>query len=187
MHARHQLDEQLADRRCHGAPKRSGRSPAAEQTDPAQRTAGTLSVELSSGREHHQDITVLTAHGEIDLGTAPVLREALLPVLEHQTGPVVVDLSEVAFIDSTAVHVLVETLQRLNLENRRLAIACREGGQVHRVLGLVGLLDTMAVYRSLESAVTGGDDLLRSEAGRIGSSNASHALITEGSSLLPPP
>jgi anti-anti-sigma factor len=54
-------------------------------------------------QEHDQDTLVLTVHGEIDLGTAPTLREALKPILDRQTGPVVVDLSEVAFMDSTGV------------------------------------------------------------------------------------
>ncbi|MGN6868356.1 MAG: STAS domain-containing protein [Solirubrobacteraceae bacterium] len=121
-----------------------------------------LSVRLLP-HDQHQRAAVLDVHGEIELGTAPVLRDALLPVLEHQTGPVVVDLSEVTFMDSTGVHVLVDTLERLRPENRRFAIACREGGPVHRVLTLVGLLDAVSVYRSRESALIGGDDVLRSE------------------------
>ena len=84
---------------------------------------------------------MLSPHGEIDLETAPLLREVLLPVLEREIGPVVLDLSEVAFMDSTGVHLLVEALRRLELQNRRLAIVCREGGQVHRLLAVVGLLD----------------------------------------------
>jgi len=51
-------------------------------------------------------------------------------------------------------------------DNRRLAIACREDGPVHRLLALVGLLDALRVHGSRESAVIGGDDLLRSEPGR---------------------
>lgn len=117
-------------------------------------------VGLVAIHEQQQDAAVLSLHGEIELGTAPVLREALLPVLEHQTGPVVMDLSEVPFMDSTGIHVVVDTLQRLGPQNRRLAIVCREGGQVHRLLALVGLLDTLTVYRSRESALIGGDDVL---------------------------
>ena len=113
-----------------------------------------------------RDVAVVRVHGEVDLAAAPMLREVLLPVLEHQTGPVVVDLSEVPFMDSTGVHVLVATLRRLEPQNRRLAIACREGGQVHRLLALVGLLDALTVHRSRESAVVGGDDVLRSWPGR---------------------
>jgi anti-sigma B factor antagonist len=132
--------------------------------DAPPRTAGTLSVGVLATDGHDQDAAaVLSVHGEIDLGTAPRLLEVLQPVLERQTGPVVLDLSEVSFVDSTGVHVLVETLQRLKLQNRRLAIACREGGQIHRLLALVGLLDALSVHSSRESAVIGGDDLLRSE------------------------
>lgn len=175
MPAMPELDEQSVDRRRHPAPKRSHLSLAPDQPDAPQRTAGALSVEVSSGHEHHRDTAVLTVHGEIDLATAPMLRKILRPVLECRVGQVVIDLSEVPFIDSTAVHILVETLQRLNIQNRRLAIACREDGQVHRLLGLLGLLDTMAVYCSLQSALTSGDRI-RPEAGRIRSSSASQAL-----------
>lgn len=122
-----------------------------------------MSVGLLTAHGPHQDVAVLSVHGEIGLDSAPVLRKFLLPVLEHQTGPVVVDLSEVAFMDSTGLHVLVDTLRRLEPQNRRLAIVCREAGQVHRLLALVGLLDTLTAHRSRESAVIGGDDLLRSE------------------------
>ena len=161
-------EEQGADRPCQAAPKRSDVSRTADQTDAPQWTTGASSVRLLAAHEHHQDVAVLSVHGEVDLGTAPAVRKALLPVLEHETGPVVVDLSEVTFMDSTGVHVLVDTLRQLQPQNRGLAIVCREGGQVHRLLGLVGLLDTLTVHRSRESAVTGGDDRLRAEPGRNG-------------------
>lgn len=134
----HETETRVTDRpRCHAAPKTAEFPLAAE--------------------------VVLSPHGEIDLETAPRLREVLLPVLEREIGPVVLDLSEVAFMDSTGVHVLVEALGRLELQNRRLAIVCREGGQVHRLLAVVGLLDVLSVHRSRESAVAGGDERLRPE------------------------
>ena len=158
-------DRQVADRPWHAASKRSGVSRAAERTNVPQRTADTVPVGFLTTHEQHQDVTVLSVHGEVDLGTAPVLREAILPVLERQTGRLVVDLSEVPFMDSTGVHVLVDTLRRLEPHNRPLAIVCREAGAVHRLLTLVGLLDALTVHRSRESAVIGGDDVLRSEPG----------------------
>jgi anti-sigma B factor antagonist len=132
--------------------------------DAPQRAAGTLSVDVLATDRHRQD-AALSLHGEIDLGTAPRLREALEPALARQTGLVVLDLSQITFMDSTGVHVLVETLQRLKLQNRRLAIVCCEDGQVHRLLALVGLLDALNVHRSRASALTGGDEVLRSEPG----------------------
>jgi anti-sigma B factor antagonist len=123
------------------------------------------SVRLLAAAGQNHGAAVIGVRGEIDLETAPLLREVLLPVLEHRTGAVVVDLSEVTFLDSTGVHVLVESVQRLEPQNRRFAAVCREGGPVHRVLALVGLLERVAVHRSRESAVRGGRDLVRPEPG----------------------
>jgi anti-sigma B factor antagonist len=125
--------------------------------------AATFSVRLLGAHEHHQDVAVLSVHGEIDLGTAHLLRKVLLPVLEHQSGPVVVDLSEVPFMDSTGVHVLFDALRRLGPQNRPLAVVCHEEGQVDRVLTWVGLIDALTVCRSCESAVIAGDDILQSK------------------------
>jgi anti-sigma B factor antagonist len=181
----YESEQQVPDRRCHAAPVRSHVAPAAEQTNVPQRTADAVTVDLLAAHEHDQDVAVLNVHGEVDIETAPALREALLPVLEHQSGPVVVDLSEVSFMDSTGVHVLVDTSRRLEPQNRRLAIACREGGQVHRLLALVGLLDTLTVRRSRESAVIGGDDLLRREPGRNSRASAAQALTQSPPSISP--
>jgi len=167
MNATHKTEEPVAESfRLDAASWRPDLSqPADAQTGDPLPMAGTFSVSVLADHEHDQNVALLIVHGDIDLQTAPMLREVLLPVLERDTGSVVVDLSEVPFMDSTGVHVLVETLQRLEPQNRRLAIVCREGDKVHRLLALVGLLGTLAVHRSRESAVIGGDDLLEPEPG----------------------
>jgi anti-sigma B factor antagonist len=123
----------------------------------------TFSVRLLAMHEHDPDAVVLSVHGDVDLLTAPLLREAMLPVLTRQRGLVVVDLSEVAFMDSSGIHVLVEALERLASQNRRLAIACREYGQIHGLLALVGLLATVTVHSSRDGAVMGGEDRIHLE------------------------
>jgi anti-sigma B factor antagonist len=162
----HETEAQVADRRRQTAPIRSDVSLTVAKRHVPQWTADTFSEGLLAAYEHLHEVAVLSVHGEIDLGTAPGMRDALLPVLERETGPVVVDLSEVSFMDSTGVHVLVDSLRRLEPQNRRFAIVCREAGQIHRLLALVGLLDALTVHRSLESAAIGGEDVLRAEPGR---------------------
>jgi anti-anti-sigma factor len=110
-----------------------------------ERTAGSLMVRLLAADEDRQQPTTLALQGELDLVTAPVLLEVLNPVLERGTGPLVINLSGVSFMDSTGVHVLVDALRCLEAENRRLTISFREHGSVHRLLSLVGLLDAVAV------------------------------------------
>ena len=190
MTAMHQFEHQAA--RPFAGSAGSRRSHLSVAVEPAQSapdgTAGSFSVDLRQAKQVGQDIAVLTVRGEIDIATAPAMLEVLLPVLDRDSGPVVIDLSEVPFIDSTGVHALVDTLRRLRPQNRRLAIACREGGPVHRVLALVGLLDALTVHRSRESALIGGDDLVRSEPRNNGSAPAAPAAggSTEKSPLLPP-
>jgi anti-sigma B factor antagonist len=158
-----EIEGHTGDPRWQGEPRRSDLSLATELTEaPPQMAAGALSVRLLAARAHDEHAALLIVRGEIDLGTVPLLRNVLLPVLERETGAVVVDLSEVPFMDSTGVHVLVDTLRRLESQDRPLVIVCDEDGQVHRLLALVGLLDALPVYHSRESAIIAGDGVLRS-------------------------
>jgi anti-anti-sigma factor len=119
-----------------------------------QCTTDSFSARLLTATVGDRAAPVLSVRGEIDLATAPLLRDLLLPALERGDGPVVVDLSDVPFMDSSGVHVLVNTQAELARQNRRLAVACREHGQVHELLVLLDLLDTLTVRYSRERAVT---------------------------------
>jgi len=76
--------------------------------------------------EDHVDgeIPIITVFGEIDVATAPQLRDCLHRVIAQSHATVVVDLLAVTFLDSTALGVLVGALKR-----------CREfGGELHVVV-----------------------------------------------------
>jgi hypothetical protein len=98
-----ETEEQSAGRRCDTGSKQSGVRLAAELSDLSQGAADPVSLGLLTAHGPHQDLAVFSVGGEIDLESAPVLRKFLLAVLEHQTGPVVMDLFEVAFMDSTRI------------------------------------------------------------------------------------
>jgi anti-sigma B factor antagonist len=69
-------------------------------------------------------LPIITVAGEIDVATAPQLRESLHGVITQGHGTVVLDLLGVTFLDSTALGVLVGALKR-----------CRElGGELHIVV-----------------------------------------------------
>jgi anti-sigma B factor antagonist len=69
-------------------------------------------------------LPVIAVVGEIDVATAPQLREALHGVIADGRATVVLDLLAVTFLDSTALGVLVGGLKR-----------CREmGGELHVVV-----------------------------------------------------
>jgi anti-sigma B factor antagonist len=71
-----------------------------------------------------QGVPIIAVIGEIDVATAPQLRERLHGVIAEGRATVVLDLLGVTFLDSTALGVLVGALKR-----------CRElGGELHVVV-----------------------------------------------------
>jgi anti-anti-sigma factor len=89
--------------------------------------------------------TVLTVAGEVDLDTAPQIADAIDDALEAGALELWIDLSPITFMDSSGVHLLVETNARLGQLNRRLAIVC-PGGVVRRVLDLTGVAALLPLY-----------------------------------------
>jgi anti-sigma B factor antagonist len=107
------------------------------------------------------DVHVIIVRGEVDIGTTPLLSSALGTAVLGGRDRVVIDMSDVSFIDSSGLSVLLSALRRLTREGRTLAVACREGELVHRLLAFTDLLGSLSVHRSRESAVDDGDDRIR--------------------------
>src|SRR2546425_7716909 len=76
--------------------------------------------------------------GECDLASAPVLREALRPMVPPEITEVVIDASQLEFIDSTGLGVILGAHRRLTESGGVLKIAGAKGG-VQRVLRVTGL------------------------------------------------
>ena len=60
---------------------------------------------------NHGDASIIEVLGEVDLYSSPRVREAILGAMAARTPTVVVDLSGVAYMDSSGVATLVEGLQ----------------------------------------------------------------------------
>ena len=89
---------------------------------------------------------VLTVRGELDIATAPALRDRLNAAIDAGKHRLVVDLSAISFVDSVALATIVHAKQRLS-EDGRLAVAIDptsyvmlvfESGGLRKVLDLVG-------------------------------------------------
>jgi len=88
--------------------------------------------------------TLVVLAGELDLHSVPALAEAL----QAATGPVVVDLQEVTFIDSTTLARLVREHRRLQASGRQLTILVGEQTPM-TVFGITGI-DRILNIRSCE-------------------------------------
>lgn len=80
-------------------------------------------------------ICTLAVAGELDMANAPAF-SAELARLEGSGAPVKIDLSDLEFIDSTGIAILVAAYQRLD---RRLQLVPSRAPGVQRVMSLTGL------------------------------------------------
>lgn len=93
----------------------------------------------------------VAVRGEVDIATAPELRAALDAALADGAGVFVIDLSDVSFLDSSAVNVLLRTRALLGRAERELVLICPPG-PVLRVLELVRLVELVATFPSRQAA-----------------------------------
>lgn len=106
------------------------------------------------GIQEHKvgDIPVLAVTGEIDVATAPELRAHLA---EHEGDEtlVVVDLSAVGFLDSTALGVLVAALRKRGDAGKQLPLVVTDP-HVLKVFEITGLDQVFSISASVDEALS---------------------------------
>jgi anti-sigma B factor antagonist len=96
---------------------------------------GMLSVRVSDAGP---DVTVAAA-GEMDMANAGTLAAELERVEAEGAESITIDISELEFIDSTGIAILVAAHQRLNADATRLRIVPSRASGVQRVMEVTGL------------------------------------------------
>lgn len=114
-------------------------------------------MELALEDREVGDWTVLAVRGEVDVYTAPRLRERLIEIVSSGARKVVVDLEGVDFLDSTGLGVLVGALKRLRSNDGDLALVCTQA-RIRKVFEITGLTKVFTMYESVERATSGGEE-----------------------------
>ncbi len=96
--------------------------------------------------------TVLAVSGEVDVATAPRLREQLVQLVNEGHHHLVVDLEGVDFLDSTGLGVLVGALKRVRLQDGELTLVCTQP-RIVKVFDITGLSKVFTLHESVDSAV----------------------------------
>jgi len=102
------------------------------------------------GIESRGATTLVRLGGELDLYNANEVREALAQVLAEGPSRVVIDMSEVEFVDSTALGVLIEARSKLPHDALRLAAPQLE---TRRTLQVSGLDRHLPVHDTVDGAL----------------------------------
>lgn len=121
-------------------------------------THSTASIPGWSLASHRAgDRVVVAVSGELDMRTAPQLREMLTHLVTSGEHHVVVDLENVTILDSTGLGVLCGALNRVRLRGGTMnLVTCRP--HVVRVFEETGLARVFPIHATLEAALAGEPD-----------------------------
>src|SRR5579863_10066910 len=109
-----------------------------------------LGLEVDESRSPY---TVLSITGEVDVYSAPRLREKLVELVSQGHRQIVADLDGVDFLDSTGLGVLVGGLKRLRSHDGDLTLVCTQA-RILKVFEITGLTSVFKISESIDQATS---------------------------------
>lgn len=100
--------------------------------------------------DRHEPL-VIAAEGELDIATAPPMRDRVIGEIGDEPRRVVLDLREVTFIDSTALKALIDVQRHVDAQSGYLALAAGDG-PVKRLIEMAVLQRRLPVFEDVDAA-----------------------------------
>ncbi|MDQ2680689.1 MAG: STAS domain-containing protein [Candidatus Eremiobacteraeota bacterium] len=113
-------------------------------------THDELSVDIKI--EQNGSAVVFRLRGCLDLATSPSVRAALLESANDGKHEIIVDLTQLEFIDSTGLGALIGAHRRATEHGGRVALIVADG-PIARLLNITGLIRIFGVYGNLADAL----------------------------------
>ena len=110
-------------------------------------------MELAVSQHSAGGFPVLEVRGEVDVYSAPTVKESLSDLLGAGNPVVIVDLSEVGFLDSTGLGALVAARTQAAEAGGLLAVVC-DRDRILKLFRITGLDTVFELYPTLDDAVT---------------------------------
>ena len=111
-----------------------------------------MRVELSVSRQSVGGYPVVAVSGEVDVYSAPALKDSLTELMQSGASTVVVDLSDVAFLDSTGLGALVEARAATTEAGGSLPIVCSHE-RILKLFTITGLDGVFSIHPTVDEAV----------------------------------
>ena len=111
-----------------------------------------MDLSLSTREEGEPPRTIVEVGGEIDVYTAPRLREQLVDLVADGKYHIVVDMERVDFLDSTGLGVLVGGLKRVRAHDGSLRLVCTQE-RILKIFRITGLTKVFPIHSSIEEAL----------------------------------
>jgi anti-sigma B factor antagonist len=110
------------------------------------------SVDLKLDHHNKDDIEIVDVEGEIDVYTAPRLRELLIDLVNNGHYQLVVNMEKVEFLDSTGLGVLVGGLKRVRAHDGSLDLVCTQE-RILKIFRITGLTKVFGIHDTVDEAI----------------------------------
>jgi len=105
-----------------------------------------------SGGTNTNDVQALDLEGEVDVYTAPVLRQAIMDQVEGGVKHLLINLARVEYLDSTGLGILIGGVKRLKEQGGSLRLV-GPSARIQRIFEITGLNKIFDVYASEQEAL----------------------------------
>ena len=109
-------------------------------------------MDLTLATHEVDGTTIVSVGGEIDVYTAPKLRDKITELVAAGAHDLIVDLEAVEFLDSTGLGVLVGGLKKVRAHDGRLQLVCTQD-RLLKIFRITGLAMVFAIHDSAEAAI----------------------------------
>lgn len=110
-----------------------------------------MTMELALTSRTEGDFEIIEVGGEIDVYTAPRLREAIVAAVDAGHSRLIIDVGRVDFLDSTGLGVLVGALKRVRADGGSLDIVCTQE-RILKIFQITGLDKVFGLHASIDEA-----------------------------------
>jgi len=111
-------------------------------------------VDLTLATEQVEGATIIVVGGEIDVYTAPRLRDKISELVGDGVHHLIIDMEAVEFLDSTGLGVLVGGLKKVRAHDGSMQLICTQE-RLLKIFRITGLAKVFTIHDSAAAAVAG--------------------------------
>ena len=109
-------------------------------------------MDLSLQTREVDSRTIVSVGGEIDVYTAPKLREHLIDLVSAGSYHLIIDMESVDFLDSTGLGVLVGGLKKVRAHDGSMELICSQD-RLLKIFRITGLAKVFVIHDTAEAAL----------------------------------
>jgi anti-sigma B factor antagonist len=118
----------------------------------AAQIPGGVDVDLTLATNEVDGATIIAVGGEIDVYTAPKLRDKITELVADGVYDIIVDMEAVEFLDSTGLGVLVGGLKKVRAHDGSLELICTQD-RLLKIFRITGLAKVFVIHDSADGAL----------------------------------